>query len=183
MNFFRKAKLATIWLSIAGLWCTGCASTNVNPSAAQHGVGYADFYCNEQASLSWDVREVTSGGSKKIFSEPTPPDEDILRLTFAPGRHRVRVSFLNHVISDPGEVEIEITERSITPVQARLIPAGSATIKGKSIHGGATYYGRYGRSTKVTMQDSAAFRVELSAQTPVAYIMKEQTPYWRKTPP
>jgi hypothetical protein len=178
-----KAGLVAIMFATAGLWCGGCASSDINPERAHAGVGYVDFYCREKPALAWDVRKFTPEAVTKVFYDPDPVDAGILRLSFAPGTYRFRVSFLNQVISDPGEVELEIKEGLITPVQARLVPTGIAMIKGKSVQGGGTYYGRYGRTTKIRMEGADMFAVDLAAEPPIAYSRKAQMLYAQVTRP
>src|SRR5262252_6989826 len=100
MNTSPKAGLVAIAFAIAGmLWSVGCASTSVNPDVAKPGVGYVDFYCKDTAVM-WNVKDVTSANSKRLFSKPKPLDTGVLRMAFAPGTYKLEVSFLNRVVSE-----------------------------------------------------------------------------------
>jgi hypothetical protein len=172
-----KGVLLAFSVAIAGLWCAGCSSTGVNPNTAQPGVGYVDFYCAENPSLAWDVDQITPGGAQKIFSEPNPVANGVLRLAFAPGNYHFEVSFLNQVISEQGTIELEVKQGLVTPVQAKLTPGGTSTVLEKETRTGSTYYGRAGRSTRITGNESNAYHVVLNQQAPLAYSRKELMPY------
>src|SRR5689334_15025921 len=74
----------------------GCASTGVNPSAAQAGTGYVNIYSSDTSPLFWDVKRAdASGDFKTVFSELKPIEGGVLRLAFAPGRQRLRITVLN----------------------------------------------------------------------------------------
>jgi hypothetical protein len=177
MNPHPKAWVIAVLLVIVGLWCAGCASPSVNPQSAQPGVGYADFYCKDAPALAWDVRQ--RNPDKKLFYSPNPVEKGILRLAFAPGSYQVSVSFLNQVVPYPGEVGLEIKEGMVTPVQAHLVAGEDSAIVGTTVHAGGTVYGRAGRTTKITTEGADTFRVELNAEPPLAFAMKEQMPYAR----
>jgi hypothetical protein len=183
MNRSTKSGLVATTFAIVGLiWCSGCASTNVNPEVAKPGVGYVDFYCKD-ASVMWNVKDVTAGTSKRLFSKPKPVDTGVLRMAFAPGTYKLEVSFLNRVVSEPGDIELQIKDQQVLPVEAFMVPAGSTLIQEKSISGGSTVYGRPGRTTKVTNEAANLFRVELTPQTPLAYAKKELMSYAAKAQP
>jgi hypothetical protein len=182
MKTSPKAGLVAITFAIAGLWAAGCASTNVDPDVAKPGLGYVDFYCKDP-SVMWNVKDVTTANSKRLFSKPKPVESGVLRMAFAPGTYKLEVSFLNRVVSEPGVVELQIQDRQVLPVEAYMVPAGSTLIREKSISGGATVYGRYGRTTKVTNEGANLFRVELTPQAPIAYAKKDQMSYAARTQP
>ena len=98
-------------------------------------------------------------------------------MAFPPGTYKLEVSFLNRVVSEPGVIELQIQSQQVLPVEAYMVPAGSTLIQEKSISGGATVYGRYGRTTKVKNEGANLFRVELNPQAPIAYAKKEQMSY------
>lgn len=177
MNGLFKAARVAMAITIAGLYCAGCASTNVNPDAAKPGVGYVDFYCKADPAVAWYVKDITGTKPKRRFLDPYPVETGILRLSLAPGNYKLEVSFLNRVVSEPGIVELQVQAQQIVPVEASMVPAGTTKIQEKSIRGGATVYGRYGRTTKISHEEANLFGVELSPQSPVAYAKKDRMSY------
>src|SRR6266568_1883024 len=98
------ATLGVAWLAL------GCASPNVNPSAPRANTGYVDFYEESGNTLAWDVRRFDTAANefKTVFSELGSTDDGMLRLAFAPGHQRFRVTFLNRVIAEPALLDVEV---------------------------------------------------------------------------
>ena len=75
------------------------------------------------------------------------------------------------------QIELEVKQGLVTPVQAKLTPGGTSTVLEKETRTGSTYYGRAGRSTRITGNESNAYHVVLNQQAPLAYSRKELMPY------
>jgi len=130
----KQLKIIPFLLALAALalWVPGCATQNVNPPQARANTGYVDFHADPSVGLSWEVARFDdrTQSFKNVFSELEPPPDGVLRLAFAPGHYRLRVTFLNRIISQPAEVEVEVKDGKITPVQVALIPDGTAVLAG-----------------------------------------------------
>lgn len=169
-----KAK-SLLTLAALGLLAGGCASSNVNPASARPHTGYVDFYAVNADDLYWDITDVNR--NKKAFYEFGPVKEPILRLAFKPGTYQLRVTFLNHAILVPGVADVEVQDGMVTPVTVTLLPAGTALIETKSGQVGGTYYGRYGRRTKISNTGAVSYEVSAEPQPPVPFQPKAQMPY------
>lgn len=168
-----------LMLAAVALFITGCASPNVNPTQARAKTGYVDFYAESSGELSWQVAcfDDRTESFRNVFSELEPPPGPVLRLAFAPGRHRLRVTFLNRVVREPGQVEVEVKDGMITPVRVELTSAGESLVQTKRTNPGGTPYGRYGRRTKFGSDESTMYRVSVEANAPMPYQVKERMPY------
>jgi hypothetical protein len=166
-------------LALALLFWTGCASSNVDPARPRHDTGYVDFYAEPAGMLSWRIEQIDSrsGKAKILFEQYAPLKERIVRLALRPGRHQLRVSFLNLVIVQPATVEVEVRDGRVTPVKVRLIEAGTVLVETKEVRVGATYYGRYGRATKLRSNETTRFQVQAQAREPEAFEPKARMPY------
>jgi len=164
---------------LLALWASGCATQNVNPPQARANTGYVDFQADPSAELCWDVARFDDRTQdfKSVFSELDPLADGVLRLAFAPGHYRLRVTFLNRVIAKPAEIEVEVQDGKITPVRVTLTAAGTAFVKTKSESYGGTAKGRYGRRTKYGSNESVMYDLSAVAAPPVAYQVKERMPY------
>lgn len=166
-------------LLLFALWVSGCATPNVNPPQARANTGYVDFYADSSGELSWEVARFDgrSQSFNRVFSELDPPSGGVLRLAFAPGRHRLRVTFLNRVITKPADVEVEVPDGKITPVRVTLTEAGVALVQTREENRGGTAKGRYGRRTKIGSDETAMYSLSAVADVPVAYQLKERMSY------
>ena len=153
----------------------GCASSNVNPASARSHTGYVDFYAVNADDLSWDITDVQR--DKKVYYEFDPVKESILRLAFKPGQYQLRVTFVNHAVLQPGVADVEVREDMVTPVTVALLPAGTVLVEDKSGTAGGTYYGHFGRRTKITSNETASYEVSVEPQPPVHYQPKAQMSY------
>ncbi len=162
-------------LALLGWLAGGCASPNLNPASARARTGYVDFYAVNADDLSWDITDVKR--DKKVFYEFDPVKESILRLAFKPGQYQLRVTFLNHAIVVPGVADVEVRDGMVTPVTVTLLPAGTALVETRSGSAGATYYGRYGRRTRIRDEKAASFEVSAEPQAPVPFQPRAQMPY------
>jgi len=161
----------------------GCASANVNPSAPRARTGYVDFYAESGGSLAWDVRRFDTGANefKSVFSELGPTEDGMLRLAFAPGHLRFRVTFLNRVIAEPALLEVEVQDGRITPVHVTLTESGVTSVQTKETSRGGTAAGRYGRRSKVGSDETKTYRVTAVPQESQPYRLKQRMPYARNT--
>lgn len=168
---------ALFLIGLAGLIAAGCASTNVNPPTPRAQTGYVDFFADDE-NLYWQVDQIAvDGKTKQVFSLFAPLQEHILRLAFAPGDYRFRVTFMNHAIRKPGEVAVEVRNGMITPVQVTLVDVGEALVQSKQVQGGATYFGRYGRNTRIRDNPDIMYQVDLVAGPASKYQPKAAMPY------
>ena len=163
--------------ALLALWTSGCATQNVNPLQARANTGYVDFHAEPTGELSWEVARFDDHAQsfKKVFSELEPAAGGFLRLAFAPGRHRLQVTFLNRVITQPAEVEVEVKDGMITPVQVALIPDGTALVERKEQRVGLTVRGRYRSNTKLSSDESTTYRISAAANASTPYQVKERT--------
>jgi hypothetical protein len=176
---WRSIGVCVLLITISFL-IAGCASPNVDPAKAKSRTGYADFYCETNEPLSWEVAEMDTNGQRArvIYSSFDPLEEKILRLAFEPGRYRLRISFLNQVVLDRGMIEVEIKDGMITPVHVTLAAAGTALVERKERSVGPTFYGRSGRNTAVGSYETQTWRVEAVLSDPLPYRVKDQMPYY-----
>ena len=177
-NQFRHHGTFAAVLGVA-LLVLGCASSNVNPTAPRTNTGYVDFYAEAGDTLDWDIQrfDASANGFKPVFSSLKPIEGPVLRLAFAPGLHRLRVTVLNRVIAEPVVVEVDVRAGQITPVQVTLSEAGVTSVQSKGTSRGGTAYGRYGRRTKISSDESTLYRVTVAPQPLRTYQLKEQMPY------
>jgi hypothetical protein len=157
----------------------GCASPNVNPPTPRANTGYVDMYAESSGDLAWDVRRFDAAENqfKTVFSKLDPTEDGVLRLALAPGRHRLRVAFLNRVIADPAIIEVDVHDGRITPVRVTLTDSGATTVETKETSRGGTASGRYGRRTKYGSYESRAYRVTAVPQESQPYQARQQVPY------
>ena len=178
MKHFKTITTLTA-LAVVSLFVTGCASPNVNPPHARAKTGYVDFYADSSGELSWQVARFDGRTQdfRSVFSEFEPPPGRALRLAFPPGQYRLRVTFMNRVVRNPGVVEAEVKDGMITPVRVQLTEAGETTVETKQTSIGGTAYGRYGRRTKFSSDEAATYRVSAEASASMPYQVKERMPY------
>jgi hypothetical protein len=165
--------------ALLALWASGCATQNVNPPQARANMGYADFRADPAGELYWQVERFDDHAQvfQKVFSELEPPTGGLLRLAFAPGRHRLRVTFLNRVITQPAEIEVEVQDGRITPVRVVLTSAGTTQVETREVSRGGTVRGHYGRRTRLGSDETVRYGLSAVADPPVPYQVKERMPY------
>ena len=170
-----------LMLAAVGLFVTGCASPNVNPPRARANTGYVDFYADSSGELIWEVARFDERRQsfRGVFSELEPPPGRALRLAFPPGHYRLRVTFMNRVVREPGLVEVEVKDGMITPVHVALISDGTTQVETKETRIGGTFKGRYGRGTKFSSDESTMYRISAAAKPAMPYQAKERMPYAR----
>jgi hypothetical protein len=173
----RSLALPAAVLGLAGL-VFGCASPNANPPTPHANTGYVDLYLATNAPLAWDVQRFDAGANsfKSVYSKLDTIPDGVLRLAFAPGQQRLRVTFLNRVIATPAEVEVTVEDGRVTPVQITLTEAGAASVQSRTMDQGATYRGHYGRRYKSETKDTQTYNVTAVAQPSKAYAPKSSSP-------
>ena len=172
------------WLAWSGVvaaiaWLEpGCASKDVNPPAARSRTGYVDFYTEADYELCWQVERVKpSGDTARVFEQFEPQEGRILRLAFAPGRYRFKVTFLNCVITRPATVEVEVKDGQIVPVPVTLAEVGKSFFDSRDVRVRGTAYGTYGRGTKIRINETTIYQISAEAQSPLPYQPKERAIY------
>jgi hypothetical protein len=175
----NRRRLCLAALAALGLAVAGCASPDVNPSQPRSNMGYADFYADASLELSWEVTAFDEHARdfRPLFWDTEPPKDGVLRLALTPGPHRLRIAFLNWVISSPAELEVVVENGRITPVRVTLTEAGTGLVLSKETSPGGTAYGRFGRRTKIRSKEMAMYQLSAVAAPPVAYRPKADMPY------
>jgi len=164
------------WLSVVLLgFVTGCATRDVNPPATRAGRGYVDLYTVPKTEAWWKVDVFDPGRQdyKEFTAQFKAPGEGIFRVEARPGRHKARISFVNQAIEAPAEIEVEVREGMITPIQVTLDKAGSTYVRvaedrARDVH-----------RNKVTDYQQQRWRISAAAQPPVPYTPKGKTAYWK----
>ena len=156
---------------VAGVWLlAGCAGPNVNPPVAAADTGYVDLYTMGDDDLNWEVACFAERTQKYnvVFSELKPLPGGVLRLAFPPGKHRLRVTFLNRVIREPSAFEVEVAAAMVTPVHAVLTEDGvTQTESMDRLLTGNIYY------TDI----STMYHISTVVSAPLPYRVKEQMSY------
>ena len=167
--------------AVFALWASGCATPNVNPPQARANTGYVDFYADPADELYWQVERFDdrAQGFQKVVSQLEPAAGGCLRLAFAPGHHRLQVTFLNRVIVQPVACDVEVQDGKITPVRVSLTAARSTLVTTREISRGGTATGHYGRRNKYSSDETVSYRLSAVVEASVAYRLKEQMPYAR----
>lgn len=162
-------------LAVFGWLAGGCASHNINPAHARPDTGYVDFYADDADGLWWDITDVKQ--NQRVFYKTSPVPGPILRLAFKPGQYQLRVTVLNHAVIAPGVADVEVQDGRVTPVTVTLLPEGTVLVETKQAQAGGTYYGRYGRRTKIRNTEAVNYEVSAEPQPPLPYQPKAQMPY------
>ena len=156
-------------------FASGCATPDVDPTAARAGRGYVDLYTVPKTEAWWKVDVFDPGrqGYKEFTAQFKAPGEGVFRVEARPGRHKARVSFVNQAIEAPAEVEVEVHEGMITPVQVTLNQGDSTYVRvtgdrARDVH-----------RNKVTDYQQQRWKISAAAQPPVPYTPKGQMAYWK----
>ena len=111
------------WLPalLLGFSC-GCATPDTDPPSARVGRGYVDLYTVPRTEAWWkvDVFDPHRQSYKEFTAQFKAPGEGVFRVEARPGGHKARISFVNQAIEAPAEVEVEVRDGMITPVQVTL---------------------------------------------------------------
>lgn len=166
----------TTWLPALLLaFASGCASPDINPAAARTGRGYVDLYTVPKTEAWWkvDVFDPRRQDYKEFTAQFKAPGESIFRIEARPGRHKARISFVNQTIEAPAEIEAEVREGMITPIQVTLEKGDSTYVRVVEDRV------KTARRNIVTDYSETRWRITAVAQPPVAYTPKGQTAYWK----
>ena len=151
----------------------------MNAHRADATAGYVDLYTDANLELAWDVQEASAGGDfETVFSDVTPAGGNILRLPFVPGRHQLRVTLLNRVVSEPVEVNVTVESGKVTPVRVVLAGAGSTVVVSKRTMMGGTG-SRSGRQTDTRRDEATMYDLAANTDSALPFQHLEQMPYAR----
>jgi len=165
-------------LAVAAPLLGGCASPNVNPSRARANTGYVDFHADPPGDLCWDVSRFDDRSQtfKEVFSDLTPPAGGVLRLAFAPGNYRFKVTFLNRVTKGPTEVAVEVQDGKITPVYVMLAETGTVSVQQKELNMGPSIKGNARIPVRYSSNETVMYELSSRVELPVSYLPKGQMP-------
>jgi hypothetical protein len=157
----------------------GCASPDVNPQAPRPGRGYVDFFTQPKMDVWWkvDVFDSRKQDYKEFTAQFKAPSDGIFRVEARPGLHKGRISFVNQAIEAPAEVEVEVRDGMITPVEVKLSKGGTSyvrTVEDRARSG----FNTAGRN-KVTDSPQQLWQISATALPPIPYAPKEDTAYWK----
>jgi hypothetical protein len=177
----QKQKYFPVPLATALLIASGCASANVDPPHPHLNTGYVDLYSPTDDGLCWDVAAATESDThfQTVFMDVKPVEGDLLRLKFTPRQVRLKISFLNRVVTKPAIIDCEVRSGEITPVAVSLNSVGQTTVFSKQTSMAGTGGGASGRRTKITSDETVRFDIEAVAGPSVPYQPKNQTHYTR----
>ena len=151
------------------LLLSACASRNVNPPAPQPHTGYVDIRPEPAMGISWDILYAKPGSEKfkRAFSD-VKPVEGALRVALPPGRHRLRINVLNHVITEPTDVEVDVQNGQTTPVTVKFAAGKDLQMPYRDPNAGRAFR-RQGRGTKVSLYEGSEFAIAATAEAAVPY--------------
>ena len=180
MKHSRTILLVTL-LAALSLGVVGCGTRDVNPPQARANIGYVDFYATPAEDLYWQVKRISAPGKRDeiVFSKLQSPAGGILRLSFMPGHHHLKVRILNRVIAEPLEIEVEVAEGKITPVCVTLTPAGTTYVETRQESYGGTAKGRVGQRVKYGTDETIRYDLTANVEAPRDYQPKERMSYAR----
>jgi hypothetical protein len=96
-----------------------------------------------------------------------------VRLALSPGSYELSIAILNTTISKPATVQVQAVDGQLTPVRVRLSEEGPTQIQ--RTH--TPLPGRYTRRTKITAEETQAFRLDADVLPSIPYRPKEHAPY------
>ena len=172
--------LTNLWAGCALLLlAAGCATPDVNPPAAHVGRGYVDLYTQPKADVWWkvDVFDSRKQNYKEFTAQFKTPAQAIFRVEARPGRHKARISFVNQAVEAPAELEVEVREGMITPVEVKVNKGDSSYVRVVEDRAASGF--RTAGRNRVTDYSQERWQIFARAQPPVPYIPKEQTAYWK----
>jgi hypothetical protein len=153
----------------------GCATPDVDPPAARAGRGYVDLYTVPRTEAWWkvDVFDPNRQSYKEFTAQFKAPGEGVFRIEARPGRHKAHISFVNQAIEAPAEVEVEVREGMITPVQVRVSQGDSTYVRvvgdrARDIH-----------RNQVTDYQQQRWQITAVALPFTPYTAKQNTAYWK----
>jgi len=157
------------------LLLSACASRNVNPPAPKAHTGYVDIHSQPAMGISWDVLYAKPGSDdfKRAYSDVKPVEGGPLRIALQPGRHVLRINVLNHVITDPADVEVEVANGKITPVSVNFVAGKTLQMPYRDPNAGRAFR-RQGRGSRISLFEASEYAISATAEAPVAYQPKER---------
>jgi hypothetical protein len=163
------------------LLASACASRNVNPPTPKAHTGYVDIYSQPGMGISWDILYAKPGSDhfKRAYSDVKPVEGGVLRIALPPGRHLLRINVLNHVITDPTDVELEVADGKVTPVRVNFDKGKSLSMPFTDPSSGGSIYRRQGRGSKISLYEASEYAISATAGTLEPYKPKELTSYLR----
>jgi len=175
----NKQKYIFLFVAAGSLITFGCASPNVDPLQPEANTGYIDLYSPTDAQLSWDVSASHGDDTPfhTIFSEVKPVEGDVLRLAFAPGLHRLRITFLNRVVKQPVTINCDVQDGKITPMAVSLTATGQTTVLSKQVTVGGTQAGLGGRRTKINSDETVMYKISALSGAAVPFQPKNLMHY------
>ena len=161
------------------LLTNGCASPDVNPQAARPGRGYVDLFTRPKTNVWWkvDVFDPRKQDYREFTVQFKAPEQAVFRVEAQPGRHKARISFVNQAVEAPAEVEVEVREGMITPVEVKLERGGSSYVRVVEDRGRAGF--RTAGRNQVNDYSQPLWQISATAQPPVPYAPKENMAYWK----
>jgi hypothetical protein len=161
------------------LLVNGCASRDVNPQAPRTGRGYVDLYTQPKMDVWWkvDVFDSRTQGYKEFTAQFKAPAQAIFRVEARPGPHKARISFVNQAVEAPAEVDVEVREGMITPVEVKLDKGDSSYVR--VVEDRARSGFRNSGRNQVTDYSQQRWLISATAKPPTPYVAKETTAYWK----
>ncbi len=178
MNSWRNLTLLYA-LGGAIVVASGCAGPDVNPRAPRPGRGYVDLYTQPKTDAWWkvDVFDARIEGYKEFTAEFKTPGQDIFRVSARPGPHKARISFVNQAVEAPAEIEVEVRDGMITPVQVKIEKGDTSFVRDVDDRVRAGF--RNGGRNQVTDYRQQRWMISAKVQPPVPYTPKQSTAYWK----
>jgi len=100
-----------------------------------------------------------------------------LRLAFAPGLHRLRITFLNRVVKQPVTINCDVQGGKITPMAVSLTATGQTTVLSKQVTVGGTQAGLGGRRTKINSDETVMYKISALSGAAVPFQPKNLMHY------
>jgi hypothetical protein len=156
---------------LTALLAFGCASNGARHQQPRVNTGYVDFSATSGEELFWEISRFDKRSKKyeRLYSKLKAPEGGVLRLAFTPGQHQVRVTFLNRLVAQPLETEVNVLEGRITPVRIALTPAGKSSVETRELMWGPRGTGRYGRRTEMGSDENTLYSLTVDVGQPTEH--------------
>jgi hypothetical protein len=157
----------------------GCASPDVNRQTPRPSRGYVDLFTQPRTDVWWkvDVYDSRKQDYREFTAQFKSPGQAIFRVEARPGSHRARISFVNQAVEAPAEVEVDVREGMITPVEVKLNKGGSSYVRVTEDRARSGF--RTAGRNKVTDYPQQVWQISATALPPLPYSPKENAAYWR----
>jgi hypothetical protein len=161
------------------LLMSGCANPDVNPQTPRPGRGYVDLYTQPKTDVWWklDVFDSRTAGYKELAAQFKAPEQAIFRVEARPGPFKARIGFVNHAVEAPSDIEVEVRQGMITPIQVKLDEGGTSYVRITDDRGRSGF--RNAGRNRVTDYEQQRWKISATAQPLVPYTPKENTAYWK----